>query len=59
MPDEVSDETLECEFCGKPQKNKLELEKHVGQCHIETFNSSDEDDSKKSNEAVTDQGNLL
>ena len=48
-----------CQFCAKPQKNKLELEKHVGQCHIETFNSSDEDDSKKSNEAVTDQGNLL
>ena len=48
-----------CQFCAKPQKNKLELEKHVGQCHIETFNSSDEDDSKRSNEAVTDQGNLL
>ena len=41
------------------QSIHVELEKHIGQYHIETFNSSDEDDSKKSNEAVTDQGNLL
>ena len=55
MPDEVSDETVECEFCAKPQKNKLELEKHVAQYHIETFDSSDDEASKKSNEAVPDE----
>ena len=55
MPDEVSDETLECEFCSKPQKNRLELEKHIAQNHIETFDSSDEEASKKSNEAVPDE----
>ena len=55
MPDEVSDETLECEFCEKPQKNKLELEKHIAQNHIETFDSSDEEASKKSNDAVPDE----
>ena len=55
MPDEVSDETLECEFCAKPQKNKLELEKHIAQHHIETFDSSDEEASKKSSEVVPDE----
>ena len=55
MPDEVSKETLECEFCAKPQKNKIELENHIAQNHIETFDSSDDETSKKSNEAVPDE----